>query len=58
MILNSFEEAFSLLIREIETIRRDDIPHCHSGESHTLPRPHSVGISAIDTVNNLIGLYL
>ena len=51
MILNSFEEAFSLLIREIETIRR-------GGEAHALPRPHTVGISAIDTVNNLIGLYL
>jgi hypothetical protein len=57
---NSFEEAFALLIREVETIKRDNISkHTNTNDktSKITHRPHGTGISTVDTVNSLIGKY-
>ena len=59
--MNSFEEAFSLLIREMETIQRDDPSTTTTADGRMnklAPRPHSTGFSTIDTINTLIGMYL
>jgi len=58
--LNSFEEAFATLIREIETIKHDNISkHINKNEkpNKTTHHPHGTGFSATDTVHTLIGVY-
>ncbi|CAF0853266.1 unnamed protein product [Adineta steineri] len=44
-----FEEAFALLIREVETIKGNTTSMTNDKAVH---RPHGVGFSAVDTINN------
>lgn len=57
---NSFEEAFALLIREIETIKRDNLSRNNSiteKPNKTKHRPHGTGFSSIERVNSLRGMH-
>ncbi len=58
--MNSFEEAFATLIREIETIKKLNVPtniDDHAKINKPIHRPHGTGVSAIDTIDNHIGMY-
>lgn len=57
IVLNSFEEAFSLLIREIETIKRDNLSKNNNTNDRPTQRPHSTGSATIDKVQNMIGMF-
>jgi hypothetical protein len=59
--LSSFEEAFATLIREIETLKKLDLPtkiDDNAKINKPIHHPHGPGVSAIDTIDNLLGMYL
>ncbi|CAF3145132.1 unnamed protein product [Rotaria sp. Silwood2] len=52
-----FEEAFSTLIREVETIKQDDLQEVNNGidkNNGKAHRPHGTGFSTIDAINSMI----
>jgi len=53
----SFEEAFGLLIREIETIRRDIIAK-NNNSIPVLSHQHSVGFTSIENNNSMYLIFI
>jgi hypothetical protein len=58
--LFSFEEAFALLVREIETIRRDVMAKNNNNENHSqiLSHQHSLPFTPSDNNNSMSLIFI